>query len=182
MLRRHPAGIGMCPSAGAHGTGHVIFDALVSVLQRASTAMQRAVLAFCTCSFSKEAQAFRSFFFYLTVPAFDGVVSVCQSSCFGSPAFVILAFPQTENLSDNLAMRPENIVPKSIGCARAFSSTRQWSMAKVSGEGSTISGHWSVNDECTTASVHPDILAFKRQSHGRWGAVCREDTQRRRQV
>ena len=31
---RHPAGIDMCPSAGAPGTGHVIHDDMVSVLQR----------------------------------------------------------------------------------------------------------------------------------------------------
>ena len=45
VAARHPAGIDMCPSAGAHGTGHVIHDAKVSVLHRASTAMQKAVLA-----------------------------------------------------------------------------------------------------------------------------------------
>ena len=37
----------MCPSAGAHGTGRVIFDAMVSVLRRAGIALQRAVLAAC---------------------------------------------------------------------------------------------------------------------------------------
>ena len=36
----------MYPSAGAHGIGHVINDAMVSVLSGASTAMQSAVFAF----------------------------------------------------------------------------------------------------------------------------------------
>ena len=33
---RHPAGIDVCPSTFAHGTGH---DSMVSVLTRAGTAM-----------------------------------------------------------------------------------------------------------------------------------------------
>ena len=31
---RHPAGIDMCPSACAHGTGHFTYDGMVSVLRR----------------------------------------------------------------------------------------------------------------------------------------------------
>ena len=54
----HTASIDMCPSPGAYGIGHVILDDMVSVFQRASTAMQRAVLAFCAC-FSQEAQGTR---------------------------------------------------------------------------------------------------------------------------
>ena len=62
---RQPAGINMCLSAGAHGTGHVIFDGMVSVLARASTALQSAALAFCELgSLQKlEALAFRCFLF-----------------------------------------------------------------------------------------------------------------------
>ena len=39
-----------------NGTGHVIYDAMVSVLTRASTAMQRAVLDFCELDFSKSSR------------------------------------------------------------------------------------------------------------------------------
>ena len=53
LAARHPAGVDMCPSAGAHGTGHVIFDAMVSVPRRVGTAMQRAVLASCELVLSR---------------------------------------------------------------------------------------------------------------------------------
>ena len=56
-------GIDMCPSAGARGIGHGIHDAMVSVLQRASAAMQRAVLAFCWLVFLQKLDAQASFFF-----------------------------------------------------------------------------------------------------------------------
>ena len=46
LLRGTQRGIDMCPSASARGTGYVILDNMVSVLPWASTAMQRAVLAF----------------------------------------------------------------------------------------------------------------------------------------
>ena len=61
---------------------------------------------------------------------------------------VTVAFPQGENLSDNLACGP-NISCLSQSGARgppnAHSSTRQWSMPNVSGQRSTISCHWSVS-------------------------------------
>ena len=53
----------MCPSAGAHGTGHVIVDDIVSVHTRPELPSS-AVLACCELEFSKklEAQEVRSFF------------------------------------------------------------------------------------------------------------------------
>ena len=53
VAARHPAGIDMCPSAGTRGIGHVILDAMVSMLHRTDTAMQRAVLAYCERNLSK---------------------------------------------------------------------------------------------------------------------------------
>ena len=48
---RHPAGIDMSPSAGALAI--VTLDAMISILHRTGTAMQRAVLAYCLRSLSK---------------------------------------------------------------------------------------------------------------------------------
>ena len=47
------------------------------------------------------------------------------------------------------------------GPPNARCSTRRRSMPRVSGKLSTISGRWSVNEECTTANIHPGIFAFQ---------------------
>ena len=62
---RHPAYIDMCPSAGAHGTGHVIYDAMVSIPTRASTVLQSAVLAFASFSSPKVGGTGSSWVFFL---------------------------------------------------------------------------------------------------------------------
>ena len=61
---RHPADIDNVSYRWCPGTDHVIFDVMVSVPLRASTALQSAILSFCACFFSQKhrSQAFRSFF------------------------------------------------------------------------------------------------------------------------
>ena len=74
-----------------------------------------------------------------------------------------VASPLREHWSDNLARGAKIVCPSQSGARRplnAYSSTRQWSMPKVSGaKRSTISGQRAVSDDCTMANVHPDILA-----------------------
>ena len=78
---------------------------------------------------------------------------------------VAVAHPQRERCSHNLA-RGANISCLSFWvCAGLPTRAReQWavvgSMAKVSGQRSTISGQWSVNDECPMVKCPPGILAF----------------------
>ena len=52
--------------AGAHGTGHVIYDAMVSVPTRASTVLQSAVLAFVSLSFPKPGGTGSSWVFFVS--------------------------------------------------------------------------------------------------------------------
>ena len=75
--------------------------------------------------------------------------------------------PRSWRVHDNLLVRfillPEKFVLKSIGCART-SRRAQLDKTVVDDSGqchwSTISGHWSANDECFTVNIHPDTLAF----------------------
>ena len=63
LAARHPADIDNVSYRWCPGIDHVLFGVMVSVLLRASTALQSAVLAFCACFLQKHrSQAFRSFF------------------------------------------------------------------------------------------------------------------------
>ena len=58
--------------------------------------------------------------------------------------------------------------------------TGQWSMPKVSGQRSTISGQWSVNDECPMVTVHPDIQGVSPHwgcLYYNWGILSRNPGQ-----
>ena len=83
---RHQAGIDMCPSAGAPGTGHVICEVTGTAHTRASTVLQSAVLAFASLS-SPKARGTGSAQFVVLPLASDGVVSVCQTTGLSEPNY-----------------------------------------------------------------------------------------------
>ena len=71
-------------------------------------------------------------------------------------ASVAVAPPKRENWNETLACGAKNLVSKFLGaCARKG----QWAVVDAQGQWSTISGQWSMNDECPMVNVHPDKLA-----------------------
>ena len=84
-------------------------------------------------------------------PDYLGATPFLDTSSFRLVKILTVAHPLRDNLNDNMGCGPKISCLSQSGVrgpSNAHSSTRRWSMPKVSGWRSTISGHWSVNDEC----------------------------------